>query len=313
MTAINKNPILVTSYVNPDLDGYSSTFAYTEFLKNKGRFVFAGVMGEPHEEVKYVIERFKIDGLKSIKNDQAFKEVILVDASDSKGLKGNISPAKVIEIIDHRKVNEAGQFKQAKVQIELVGAAATLVAEKFQQENVVPSKQSAIVLYSAIISNTLNFQATVTTARDRQMASWLRQFIKVADGYSKDLFFAKSDLAGDKLAVRIAGDSAWFELGNKKIGISQLEIIGAKGLLNNRSQEIVSILNKIKTDLGLDLIFQNTIDLEVGVSYFITEDQPTQAILEKSLGVKFNGVVATANELIMRKQIVPLIKEELER
>lgn len=313
MKMLNKDLTLVSCYVDPDLDGYAGVFAYTEFLKHQASSVEAGIIGMPHVEVEYVVKRFKIESLKSIANDKKFERVILVDASDIKGLEGKVTPEKVIEIIDHRKVNDAALFKQAKVQIELVGAAATLIAEKFQQAGLAPSQQSAILLYSAIISNTLNFKAKVTTDRDKGMATWLKQFVVVVDDYPKDLFLAKSDLSGEKLALRIAGDLACFEFGHKKIGIAQLEIVGARTLIDNRGQEIISALNKIKSDLCLDIIFQNTIDLDAGNSYIIADEKQTQAILAKSLGVEFEGIAAVAKELIMRKQIVPLIKEELER
>lgn len=304
---------LVTSYIDPDLDGYASAVAYAEFLEKKGKKAIAGITGEPHEEVEYVLNRFNLERAKEIFDDEFYDEVILVDTSDTNSFEGKINPEKVIEIIDHREIHEAEKFPKAKVQIELVGAAATLIAEKFQQENIAISPRSAILLYSAIISNTLNFKGGVTTVRDKDMALWLRQFIEVPDGYWKECFLAKSDLQGDKLAKRLEGDIAKFVLGGKKISIAQLEIIGAKELVEQRSEEIILILNKSKIKLGLDFIFLNIVELELDKNYFLADDNRIKAILEKVLVVKFKGVVAERNGLIMRKQIVPLIKEELEK
>lgn len=310
---IVSKPVLITGYVNPDLDAYAGIFAYAEFLKNRGQLVQAAIMGEPHDEVKYVLKRFLIPDLESVKNDSLFDSVILVDASDLNGLGGNITPFKVKEIIDHRRINEADKFPQAKVQIELVGAAATLIAERFQVENLAPSAAAALLLYSAIISNTLNFQAQVTTTRDKNIALWLKKFIAVSDNYWQELFLAKSDLSGPRLMARIEGDFARFEFGNQKIGIAQLEIIGAKELLDHRGDEVIIILQKIKEKLGLDFIFQNTIDLEAGKSYLMAGDQDMQALLTKSFGVSFQGAMAAMPELLMRKQLVPILKEELEK
>jgi manganese-dependent inorganic pyrophosphatase len=306
------NPILVTCYVNPDLDGFAGVFAYAEFLNKKGINAQAGIIGEPHDEIKYVLDRFNLPGLKTIANADNFTDVILVDASDLIGLEGKVAPEKVIEIIDHRQINEAEKFPRAKTQVELVGAAATLVAEKFKQENMQISKESAILIYSAIISNTLNFKSSVTTERDKNIAAWLGQFIQAPVDYWQELFRAKSNLTGEKLAERIAGDFAWFILGDKKFGIAQLEIIGAAELIRQRGDEIISILNRLKTDLSLDYVFQNTIELEKLKNYLVTDDDATKTILEKVLPVKFVGMVAVSEQLIMRKQIVPLIKVELD-
>lgn len=305
-------PILVTCYVNPDLDGVAGAIAYGEFLQKTGKNAVVGIIGEPHNEAKYILDRFGFKYPSMIENADNFDEVILVDASDLNGLEGKISAEKVIEIIDHRKVHEADKFPKAKAQIELVGAAATLVAEKFMQNNIDISKESATLVYGAIISNTLNFKGSVTTDRDKEAATWLNKVAKLPEDFWKDLFIAKSDLSGNKLAERIEGDFAWFVMGDKKVGIAQVEMIGAKKLVNERNGEIIQVLEKIKKEMSLDFIFQNTIEFENTKNFFVAQDSGTKKLLEKVLNVQFAGVVAERPNLIMRKQIVPLLKEELE-
>lgn len=305
-------PILVTCYVNPDLDGVAGAIAYGEFLQKTGKNSVVGIIGEPHDEAKYILDRFGFEYPPIIENADNFDEVALVDASDLNGLEGKISAEKVIEIIDHRKVHEADKFPKAKAQIELVGAAATLVAEKFMENNVDISKESATLVYGAIISNTLNFKGSVTTDRDKVAAEWLNKVAKLPEDFWKDLFIAKSDLSGNKLAERIEGDFAWFVMGDKKVGIAQIEMIGAKKLIDERSSEIVQVLDKIKKEMGLDFIFQNTIELEDTKNFFVTQHSETQRLLGKVLNMQFAGVVAERPNLIMRKQIVPLLKQEIE-
>ena len=305
-------PILVTSYINPDLDGVAGAIAYGEFLQKTGKNAVVGIIGEPHDEAKYILDRFGFEYPPMIVNSDNFNKIILVDASDLNGLEGKISAEKVIEIIDHRKVHEADKFPKAKAQIELVGAAATLVAEKFMQNNIDISKESATLVYGAIISNTLNFKGSVTTDRDKEAAAWLNKVAKLPEDFWKDLFIAKSDLSGNKLAERIEGDFAWFVMGDKKVGIAQVEMIGAKKLVNERNGEIIQVLEKIKKEMSLDFIFQNTIELENTKNFFVAQDSGTKKLLEKVLNVQFAGVVAERPNLIMRKQIVPLLKEELE-
>src|SRR3989338_2189816 len=100
-------PVLVTSYVNPDLDGVAGGIAYTELLKKQGKNAVAGVIGEVHEEAKYVLDRFGIPSPKPLPNDEEFDKVILVDASEESALEGKISFEKVMEVIDHRKLHES--------------------------------------------------------------------------------------------------------------------------------------------------------------------------------------------------------------
>lgn len=304
-------PILVTCYVNPDLDGVAGAFAYAEFLNKTGSAAEASVIGAMHDEARYVIERFGLNRPTEINNADAYDDVVLVDASDLNGIEGKIDPKKVVEIIDHRKIHEADKFPRAKTQIELVGAAATLVAERFVRQDIEPSRDSAILLYSAIVSNTLNFKGSITTERDRQSAAWLNERAGLPDGYWKELFAAKSDLNGEKLMERIVGDFAHFTLGESGVGIAQIEMIDAKRLLDGRSDEIERGLLKIKNDTGLDFVFLNTIDLEEGRNYFVAPEEATRRLLQKAFAVQFAGNVAESTSLLMRKQLVPILKEIL--
>lgn len=305
-------PILVTCYVNPDLDGVAGAIAYAEFLQKIGKDAVAGIFGEPHEEAKYILDRFHIKYPEVLPDSDAFEEVILVDSSDLNGLEGKVPAEKVIEIIDHRKINDANMFPNAKIQIELVGAAVTLVVEKFMKNGVDISQESAILLCGGILSNTLNFKAGVTTDRDREAYRWLNQVVKLSENFWKELFLAKSDLSGNKLQERIKGDFAFLEIGGKKIGIAQIEIIGAKQLIDEREAEILKTLAMIKEEKGLDFIFQSTLELEEEKNFFVTDHDETKQLLEKILHVKFVGDVATREGLIMRKQVVPLLKADLE-
>ena len=305
-------PILVTCYVNPDLDGVAGAVAYAEFLQQSGQTATAGIIGTPHDEAIYVLDRFAMPYPKALPDANSFQDVILVDASDLNGLEGRINPQQVVEIIDHRQLHEAGKFPHAKAQIELVGAAATLVTERFMQANTTISKPAAILLYAAIISNTLNFKASVTTDRDHAAAAWLNRTAQLPDTFWKELFTAKSDLSGTRLAERIAGDFAWFELGGKRVGIAQLEIIGAERLVRERTADILTALHAQQKALRLDMVFQTTIELAEAKNFFVADDPVTQRLLSGSLHVHFTDAIAERPGLIMRKQVVPLLKTALE-
>ncbi len=304
---------LVTSYVCPDLDGTAGAFAYAEFLKKIGKEVEAGIFGEPHDEAKYVLERFNIPRPQTLTNCDNFDSVIIVDVSSLNLLEGKIPPEKVVEVIDHRKLHELEKFPNAKGQIELVGAVATLIAEKFMEGNVEISKESAVLLLGAVISNTLNFKGDLATERDRKAYDWLFLRAGVTKDFPKELFLAKSDLSGEKLINRMRSDFSWRESASKSVGIDQIEIIGAADLVKNRIGEMVEELKKMQEVTKLDFIFLNLLELEDAYNFFITHDSGTKILLEKTMGVKFEGDVARTTKLIMRKQISPLLKAELEK
>lgn len=306
--------ILVTGYINPDLDGFACVFAYADFLNKMGLKAQPSISGKQHDEADHVMREYKLDLNIVEENPEEYEKIILVDSSDLDGIDKRINPKNVIEIIDHRKINMSERFPHAKIQIELVGAAATLIAEKYKEKNIEFSKESATLIYGAIISNTLNFQAKVTTERDKKIASWLKKEYKFSDDFSHKMFLSKSDLSGDKLARTLNGDFANFkshDFNGHKIGIAQIEMIGGLKLAQTRKNEIIAEMNKISKELNLDIIFLTIIDLEENQNIIISPNKYIDELLEKILDIKFKNRIAVRSGFIMRKEIVPLLKEEL--
>lgn len=308
----NKMKLLVTPYKNPDLDGTACAFGYAEFLRKNGKDVVAAVFGKPHREAQFVLDKFNIPALEDAeKVVNNVEGIIIVDASDLRGLSDKIQPDKVVEIIDHRKIHEAHKFLNAKAQIELVGSAATLIAEKFYNNKTTISPESAELLFSAIVSNTINFQANVTTERDHKMADWLKTKFSLPKNYVHEMFSDKSQFK-KSLKETIIDDFATYNFNNRNLGIAQLEIINVEDFIRENLVELREILEELKKEKTLDLIFLTCIDLEKAFNEIVVIDVDTQKFVEQALKVKFEDGVTKRDRILMRKEIVPLIKEVLE-
>ena len=302
--------VLVTSYENPDVDGTGCSYAYSDFLQNKNIDAQAGFFGKPHREAQFVIDKFniKINNAENLIDE--YKDVIFLDASEVLRLPQKIKPEQIVEIIDHRKSEDTDKFPNAKIQIELVGSCATLIAEKFEKENMEISKESAVLLYSAIISNTLNFQGRLTTNRDKKMAEWLKKQIELPEDYVHQMFVHKSKFT-QPLKDVLLGDFKDFQINDDKIGIAQLEIVDVDDFINNNLEETKKLLSEIKKEKSSKYIFLNCIDLENGFNAFVAIDDLTKKVISSSLNVNFEDDIAKSDHLIMRKEMVPLIKEVL--
>ncbi len=304
----NSHEVVVTSYTEPDLDGYACSVAYAEFLNKTGTPAVVRIFGTPHIEVQHLVEKFGFHFEED--NNASLEKVVLTDASELRDLDKFIKPENIVEIIDHRKFNDADAFKNAKIQIELVGSAATLIAEKFHANNVEISVPTATMLYGAIVSNTLNFRAKVTTDRDRLMADWLNQKLGLTKEFIDDMFRAKSNMDGDRLAQAVDADFAWFDFGGigNKIGYAQLEMMDAKQLVETHKNELFEILNDLKSKEGVDHIFISFIDLGGGFNVFVSDDEHMKNVLSKVLNISFEDNVAIRSDFIMRKEVTPLLK-----
>ncbi len=305
--------VFTTSYVDPDLDGVACAIAYAEFMHATGRSATACLLGHPTVEAEFALRTLEVPRPLERGPFTAEEKVILLDASEPLHFQGQLDVAQVVEVIDHRQVHEAQVFVNAKIQIELVGAAATLVAEKFFEQNVTPSREAALILQAAVISNTQNFQASTTTDRDHAMMAALGAVAALPSGFTHDMFAAKSDFTGPKLAQAMDTETGVFEISGKRIGIVQLELVGSDVLVENRHLEILAILEHLCEQNKLDFIFLTMLDIEEKLNRFICADPFMQTSLSSALNVTFTDNLAIRQGIIMRKQITPLLKSYLEK
>lgn len=305
---------LVTCYTNPDIDGTACSYAYSEYLNKIGILAMPAFFGNVDKEARFVIKKFKIKKpLNAEKYLDKIDDIVLVDASEISGISPKIKTEQIVEIIDHRKVNDSAKFPLAKIQIEFVGSAATLIAEKFKKNKIEISKESAALLLSAIISNTINFKAKVTTNRDIRMHRWLLLKIKLPKNYTHEMFADKSKINKPLKKYFLEDKFAIWEFGGTKISTVQMEIIDLDKFIRKNIEKIKKTLTKIKNERSIDTIFLTCIDIEKGFNVFVVIDDLAKDILSKALKIKFNGMIARRNGIIMRKEIIPIIKEVMEK
>jgi hypothetical protein len=104
-------------------------------------------------------------------------------------------------------------------------------------------------------------------------------------------------------------DLANIKISGKLFTILQLELIGVQKFVNNNMSEIQRIMIRKQKEESADYIFVTLIDVEKVFNLFICFDDKTKEILENALRIKFLGNTAKREGILMRKEIVPKIKE----
>lgn len=299
---------IVTSYCNPDLDGVAASYAYSEFLQKTGQQANYYIEGEPKKEVSIVCNLFHI--ALSPCHEIGNNSVIIVDTNTVRDIPKCISIEQITEIVDHHiPSQDIERFSNAKVQIELLGAVATLIAEKFYESNISISRNSAILLYYAIISNSINLHSRNTSTKDIQMSQWLKeQFSEIDVQYIKTIFKQKSEI--DETHLRSEMEAEYIlEIANKKVIIAQLEIVDAQTFLEEHKEKINLILMDILQEKNLDYIFLNCIDILNGYCILYTPFPDTEEYLSNFFEGAFANGQLIIKPLFMRKEIIKLLKE----
>ena len=303
--------ILITPKINPDLDGLACAYAYAMLLnmikKNKDAEYVCGIYGNFQPEVEFMINYFKIKDFAHNPGDK-FDSFIIVDASDIKGMPECIEPNSVVEVIDHRESHKAKElFPNSKIQIELIGAAATLIFERFRENNIEINIISGFLLYGAIHSNSLNLKSGITSKRDVLAASYLKDKFDIRNDFVFNMFKYKTGKIFINLEKNIVNDFKIIESDIGSIGIAQIEGVNVLDLININLLDIKLALKKIKDNNNLDYIFLTSVDIRNNKNFFIVVENETQKMLEIKMNLVFNRGVSVLDKMILRKQIIPLL------
>lgn len=299
--------IVVTTYINPDMDGISLMYAYTEFLRKKGEsanYYFEGIM---KKEVEIVLNMFNIK-LDNIDKIQENDKIVLVDTNYLSEISKSIKKSNIIEVIDHHNREKwLKEKKDLKIQIEPIGAAATLVAERFKNENIDISKESAILLYYGIISNTMNLKIKLTNQKDIEMAKWLKGKVPEITHEITTAIFEKKSEIGENLREEME-----VEFKDQFMTISwsmgQLEVANVEDFLKKYEKDIRKILQIVSRQNNVEYIAVNCMDVINGYSIIVANDEKTAKIISNAIGVDFSDLRAKTDELISRKEIVKIVR-----
>ncbi len=301
--------VLVTAKVNPDLDGVSCTLSYADFLKQTGKISEGVIFGDPQSEVQYFIEKEKITiPTKNAEFNNDWSSFILVDASSTEGLPSVVSSDKVIEVIDHRKGEPEKKFPNAKIQNELIGAAATLVVEKFIKENLKPKPDHAKLLYGAIYHNTLNFTSSNTSDRDMKAAMFLENEFDLNKKIIQEMFEYATSKVKENVKKALEDDAKEFGEGYK-IGAYQL-IVWDNDILKNK-QKIEEVINKLSRKYKVDWSWLNIVNVKAKKSIIYCSNKVGKEIFAKILGCEFQDNWSELEKPWLRKQIAAKINEIL--
>ena len=303
--------ILVFGHKNPDTDTICSAIAYAE-LKNKlGKDVKAARLGEINEETKYALNYFKVEKPELVEN-VAGKEIILVDHNERTQTAEGFEEAKVLELIDHHRISNFNVDEPLYARLEPVGCTATIILKLFKENNFVPSKETAGLMLSAIISDTLLFKSPTCTECDVKAGKELAEIAGVnTDEYGLEMLKAGTAL-GDKSEVELLNmDMKIFEIDGSKIGVAQVNTVNEAEVLERKEKLLAEIDNIIAKEGLKFFMFAITNILSNDSVALVSGDG--NDIIEKAFGEKVDSNLVTLKGVVSRKkQIIPPLTKAIQ-
>lgn len=296
--------ILITAKINPDIDGVACILAYAHLLRSQGADLITGIYGVPQEEVNYFItkHRSKVDTKNIDTQISPDTEVIIVDGSSLKGMHPGIASGQVTEIIDHRIVDYVeGSFPQARIQIEAVGAAATLIVERYIHTKTPIPSDIGLLLFGAIVHNTLWLKSTNTTQRDIVALAHLAPAISNPRLIAQGMFeYAAEAIAKDPASL--VKDGKQIMLDGIQVGIYQHIVWDITSTEINELISLAVYANQQATGSAWSCIIVTSISH--GKTLLFCPDQTGQSVLSSKLKIRFTDNYALLSQLALRKQIL---------
>ena len=231
------------------------------------------------------------------------QRIVLTDHNEAGQSIQNRGNYKIVGIVDHHKVSDLETSDVPAIRIEPVGCACTVIYTIFKEKSYTPSKTAAHLMISAIISDTLYFRSPTTTNADRAAVEELNAIVGIEnlEGYSLEMFNAKSNLGDISPRQIIMMDYKNFEAGGKKFGAGTSETTNPSFILDKKS-ELIAELNKIKIEQGVDFIMLSVVDILNEKNISIIANNEDAAVIAQVFHVETHDGLADLSDRISRKK-----------
>ncbi len=160
-------------------------------------------------------------------------------------------------------------------------------------------------LLCAILSDTVMFKSVTCTDADRSAVEALSKIAGVDDvmALGMEMFKVKSAVDGASMKDLVFRDYKDFEMGGKKVGIGQLEVVDLS-LLDSVKDGLYDEIVKVKGEGRHSVFLLLTDIMKEGSEMLIVSDDPS--VVEKAFGVKATGKSVWLDGVMSRKkQVVP--------
>lgn len=304
--------VFIFGHKNPDTDTICSAIAYAELKTKLGVDAEAIRLGQVNGETNYALNYFKTEAPRLVEAvSKEVNEVILVDHNEFQQSANDIREVRILEVIDHHRIANFETSDPLYYRAEPVGCTATILKKMFKENEMEMTKETAGLMLSAIISDSLLFKSPTCTEEDVRAARELAEIAGVdVEEYGLAMLKAGADLSDKTIEELISLDAKEFQMGSYKTEIAQVNAIDLNDVLSRQS-ELESILSDVVKKKELDLFLFVLTDILNSDSVVIAIGNKTKAV-EEAYNVKLENNSALLKGVVSRKkQIVPGLTKAL--
>jgi len=198
--------------------------------------------------------------------------LILVDHNELNQAVPGAESVDILAVIDHHKLGNPPTNQPITFMAAPVGSTCSIVASLYRERGMEPEQQIATLLLAGIMSDTVILKSPTTTARDRELVSWLEPIAGLDHAaFGKDIFASCSGFSAHAtLEKAVRADFKEFTAGDTLFGVGQVEVVGFDEFYELKEQ-LWDVLRQVKLDDKLDLAGLMVTDIYSETTLFLAE------------------------------------------
>lgn len=301
-------PLYVIGHQQPDTDTICSALAYARLKQAQGKDAVPARAGEVNPETQFVLNHWNVQE-PSLLEDATGERLVLVDHNEYSQTVSGARDGEVVEIVDHHRIGDVTTSEPIRFRNEPVGSTATILTQLYDEADEPIDSETAGLLLSGLLSDTVVLRSPTTTERDRTVAERLAATAEVdIETYGTELLQQKSKLGEKSPREMVLGDFKEFKFGPYHVGIGQVETVSPKMVLDQR-EAVLAVMDDIVDERAYDALLLLVTDLLEEDSTAIVTGADTGTVAA-ALDTTFTERTAFLPGVMSRKkQVVPPLED----
>ena len=304
--------IYIFGHKNPDTDSICSSLV-SEILdkKNGWKDTEARRLGNVNKETQYVLDYLGIEAPALLEKVEEGQGVELVDHNEFNQSVEGIEKAKIWSVTDHHRIANFETSEPLYYTAKPYGCTCTILFEEFKRLGHEIGKKEAILMASAIISDTLLLKSPTTTEYDKKALEELEKIAGInVNEYGLEMLKAGTNLDDFSANELINLDAKNLDKDGTKFVIAQVNTVSIDDVLKRQAELEVAMRKEIE-EKGLKLFVLAITDILNSNSKIIALGEKAETV-EKAFDVKLENNTAFLPGVVSRKkQILPNIDKNI--
>ena len=153
------------------------------------------------------------------------RKLILIDHNEISQAVAGAEDAEICEIIDHHRMGAEKTNTPIYIYCKPIGSSCSIVYSHFRMAGVQPDRDTALLMLSGLLSDTMLLRSPTTTPEDRLYAPELARLAGVdLQEYGTLMLSRTASLKQTDPMQMVNGDFKEYAEGGFRVGVSQVEV-----------------------------------------------------------------------------------------